>query len=109
MSRTKGPDLFAETLPGEFQLFAAICHRIVQDIRCQSPRRVLHESGGSTTVSHQISAVESVADPQGGVAEWAELLGLDGDWVREQLMVQAGLTDATAHLDENHSLPGSKR
>ena len=106
MSRTKGPDLFAESLPGPYLLFAAVAHRIVEDIRAPRPHRVLHKNGASTTLTHQRDAIECLVDPQGGVVEWAELLGLDGDWVREQLMVRAGLANSASHLDDNHFHPG---
>jgi hypothetical protein len=71
------------------------------------------KTAGRTTTTHQLAAIEALADPQGGVSQWAGLLGLDPDWIREQLMVLAGLSDAEPrlgaydfHTGEIDELPG---
>jgi hypothetical protein len=38
-----------------------------------------------------MDAIEALLNPTGGVYEWAHLLGIDGDFLREQLCRMAGI------------------
>jgi hypothetical protein len=83
--------------PGERLLFEAVMARIVQDIRHPRPISPMEKnSGGRTSTLDQLSAIECIIDPHGGVAEWAELMNLDGDWVRQRLLEQSGLSEDPA-------------
>jgi hypothetical protein len=107
VARTHGVDLDRRDLPGELALFMAVADRIVEDIRNTRPISPLEKkTGGRTTTIDQLLAIESLCDPDGGVSEWAGLLGLDPDWIREQLMILAGLSDATPRLGGYDFLPG---
>jgi hypothetical protein len=114
MARTQGVDLERRDARPEYALFQAVVDRIIQDIRNPQPLPPsAKKTGARCTTTHQLAAIEALADPQGGVSQWAGLLGLDPDWIREQLMVLAGLSDAEPrlgaydfHTGETDELPG---
>jgi hypothetical protein len=92
--RTPGVDLDMRDQPGEFLLARAVFDRLIEDARHPRPLSALDKNpGGRTTIVHQLAAIETLVDPHGGANEWAELLGLDGQAVRSQLLREAGLSD----------------
>jgi hypothetical protein len=107
VARTPGVDRERRDLPGELALFKAVADRLVDDIRNPRPLPPSQKkTGGRTTTLDQLSAIETLCDPDGGISAWAVLIGLDPDLLREKLMVLAGLCDATTRLGAYDFLPG---
>jgi len=77
-----------EGLPGELALAAAVIRQAVIDI--QQRRPTSRKVGGWLSIGEQLAAVEWICDAQ-AVGFWADLLGLDGPWLQEQLLAAAGL------------------
>ena len=78
-----------EGLPGELALAAAVIRQVIIDIKQRRPST--RKVGGWLSIGEQLAAVEWICDAQ-AVGFWADLLGLDGPWLQEQLLAAAGLT-----------------
>ena len=74
----------------EAQLAAAVVKQLVADLRCEKPmpRKLL----STITWYEQLSCVEYLMDPHGGLAFWASALDLDPAWLQARIARAVGIT-----------------
>jgi hypothetical protein len=87
----KGAEPGARLSP-ECSLARAVLTQIIDDARCANPLYGRTQMRGTARLLDQMASVEALVDPEGGVAQWAGLLGLDPDFVRERLCRMAGIS-----------------
>ena len=88
-------------LPPESALICAVLRQVVIDISQKRPST--KKTCGWVSLGEQLQAIEWIFDRE-SVSFWADLLGLDGSWLQEQLAVAAGLSTDPARLGERPGL-----
>ncbi len=98
MSNTKG-QLHATIKPldGAEGLLVAVIARVIEDIR--HPRPTPTPNTSAPSVAEQLLAVEWLLNGQ-QLAEYADLLGLDCEWLQHELLRAAGLCQGTPRLGQ---------
>jgi hypothetical protein len=99
-------NLKGREVDGPEGLLCAILRQVVDDVRHPHPAPRPTQAG--PTFGQTLQAIEWLLDGE-ELSEFASLIGLDADWLTQELRLQAGLAEGTPRVGQRRSCPLPKQ